>query len=154
MWAVVDQADFAWASSFKWYAHAGKSAKGTRWYAARKTGVKPNMVGHLLHRELLEITDNRDVDHINRSGLDNRRQNLRACTRSQNLCNKVQERGASGFVGVGQHIGGLWYARVQKDRRIHSGGYFHDPVSAARARDALALKLHGEFVRLNFPVTA
>lgn len=150
-WAVVDAADFEVVSQLKWCANRCRSAHSERWYAGRRPTVEGKLVSERLHRFLLGASPGEDVDHRNRDGLDNRRANLRRATRSQNLCNKEQRRGLSGFVGVGLQYDGLWYARVQKDRRTYSGGYFRDPVSAAIARDALALRLHGEFVRLNFP---
>jgi len=150
-WTVVDAADFETASVLKWCACPSRSAHSVRWYADRRPTIDGRLTSQRLHRFLLDAASDEDVDHRNRDSLDNRRVNLRRATRSQNLCNKSQAPGLSGFVGVGLHCGGLWYARVQKDRRVYSAGYHRDPVSAARARDALALRLHGDFVRLNFP---
>ncbi len=150
-WAVVDAADFPSVSATKWCAVRKASTRRERWYAERKFCVAGVVTTRQMHRQIIDADPALDVDHRNRDGLDNRRANLREATRSQNLCNKEQDRGVSGFVGVGLHCGGLWYARVQKDRRVYSGGYHRDPVAAARARDALAIKLHGVFVRLNFP---
>ena len=42
-----------------------------------------------LHRILMNAQPGMDVDHINGNKLDNRKENLRVCTRSQNLRNAV-----------------------------------------------------------------
>jgi hypothetical protein len=52
-------------------------------YASFKKFGKVN----LLHRWLMEFPDG-DVDHLNGSKLDNRRKNLRVCSRSENNMNK------------------------------------------------------------------
>jgi len=41
-----------------------------------------------LHRLILGLTAGEEADHINRDGLDNRRSNLRVCSRLQNAHNQ------------------------------------------------------------------
>jgi len=92
-------------------------------------------------------------DHKNRNGLDNRRNNLRICTRSQNQYNRAKQlNNTSGFKGV------CWVPRRNKwrvditvDKKRISLGYFSDVIEAALAYDRAALLYHGEFAQLNFP---
>jgi hypothetical protein len=114
----------------------------------------------LMHRLILELDgqniDGLEVDHDNGNRLDNRRENLRPATKSQNMSNRGPFlNNKSGFKGV------CWHKRRQKwiaqihvsGKRTHLG-YFDDPIAAARAYDAAALELHGAFARLNFPPLA
>jgi hypothetical protein len=91
------------------------------------------------------------VDHINGNVLDNRRCNLRLCTRAENARNvKKSKSNTSGYVGV--HASGKkWRATVALNGKNYCAGSFEDKVEAARARDRKAIELHGEFARLNFP---
>jgi hypothetical protein len=58
----------------------------------------------------------------------------------------------SGFKGV--HFArryGKYQVRIVADGIRYHIGYFDNPVEAARAYDAAARKLHGDFAALNFP---
>ena len=89
--AVVDDQDFAWLSQWKWYAN--KSSYHT--YAARFTSPQPRQKIYM-HREIArrkyadqgEVLDGREVDHEDGDPLNNRRENLIARSRQENLANR------------------------------------------------------------------
>ena len=90
------------------------------------------------------------VDHKNGNSLDNRICNLRVCSPEENNFNR-KPKGKSKYVGVSKHSDGRGYnTYVTKQGKRYSAGYFTDEVKAAKARDALAVSLFGEFARLNF----
>jgi len=105
-----------------------------------------------LHRFLTGAPKGVLVDHSNGDTLDYRRDNLRLATPAQNSANNPRrKRGKTGFRGVVQRGPGSFQAKVKHERRTVSAGYFADAESAARAYDAKARELHGEFAVLNFP---
>ncbi len=146
--ALIDDED-AHLADLGWYAHRG--ARGG-WYALRHEGRRVVR----LHEAVLGQSG---VDHRNGDGLNCRRGNLRPATAAQNAKNRARGRNnTSGFKGVSRATDrdrpNPWHARVMVDRRSVSLGYHATPEEAARAYDAAATKLHGEFARLNFPEVA
>ena len=127
---------------------------GTRWYAARKVGVKRNQRTVFLHRFLLGLSpDDPQVDHVDGDGLNNQRSNLRLATDSQNHANMSKPKRAypqsSRFKGVTLVRGKRWQAYIQvRGRRIHLG-VFDTEEEAAAAYDAAAREHFGEFARTN-----
>lgn len=107
----------------------------------------------LVHRELLQAPRTLHVDHVNGNGLDNRRCNIRLCSRSQNLANANFPKGVSGYRGVrkarNQRNG--WMAEIQVNNRRIYLGTFDEREEAARAYDTAAKQYFGPFARLNFP---
>jgi hypothetical protein len=123
-------ADCAWSLSASGYAM--RSLRGENSY---------------LHLEIFGPCED-DVDHRNLNKLDNRRENLRAATRSQNMANTVKTKAnTSGFKGVS------WASHANKFRariRIHGKpykhlGYFHSAEDAHEFYCLAADMLHGEF---------
>jgi hypothetical protein len=54
-----------------------------------------------LHRFIMNPPLNMQVDHINGDKLDNRRENLRVCTQTENLRNSgINKNNTSGFIGI------------------------------------------------------
>jgi hypothetical protein len=88
-----------------------------------------------MHRLVIGLGagDSRQVDHINRDKLDNRRENLRVCTAAQNHQNKPSYRNStSPFRGVSRDRS-KWRATVVLAGVQHFLGYFTDELDAARA---------------------
>lgn len=92
-----------------------------------------------------------ELDHINGDPSDNRIANLRLATPGDNKLNRpVSKTNTSGFKGVTLH-NGKWLARIRHKGKRFELGRFDAPEMAARAYDAKALEIHGEFAALNFP---
>lgn len=87
------------------------------------------------------------IDHRNRQRSDDRLDNLREATTFQNASNRSFKTGTK---GVSYHRGsGKFHARIVSKNRLHFLGSFDDEEAAARAYDAAAKELHGEFALTN-----
>lgn len=89
------------------------------------------------------------VDHKNRDVLDNRKENLRICTRSENAINKgCQANNTSGHPGVSYHIKQKKYQAYIKvnQKHIHLGS-FENIEDAILAREAAEEKYFGDFLK-------
>ena len=144
--AIVDVEDFEWLSRWNWYAQWAPTTHS--FYAVRKE----NYGKVRIHRIILDCGPDKEVDHRNHDTLDNRRENLRKCTRLQNGRNQRTPRdNTSGFKGVSwDKQVGKWRVMISIDRHQKSIGYFRSRENAARAYDKVAKKHHGEFAHLNF----
>lgn len=130
-WVVVDASDFDrlmeqhWCMDGNGYARGhGKTPAGERCMVA-------------MHRFILglDYDDPREVDHINRNPLDNRRCNLRLATRALNCQNLTPIKGKTS-IHRGVHRlaeGGRYWAYGEVDGRRHNLGRFATEEEAARA---------------------
>ena len=104
-----------------------------------------------LHRFIMCPEDGFDVDHISGDCLDNRVENLRICTRKQNLANNRSARGIVGFRGVT-----LDNRHERRDRPFlarvsgKNVGRYATAEEAARAYDFHAKLVYGEYAKMNF----
>jgi HNH endonuclease len=148
--ALIDDEDAERVLVYKWCAWWN----GKRWYVvAHEPGTGKNGRTVLLHRFIMSAPRGIVVDHRNMNGLDNRRENLRLATDSQNKCNRGRQRdNKSGFKGVSWFKPAkVWIAQIKYKRVGYYLGYYKTAEAAAHAYDAAARKLHGEFARVNFP---
>jgi hypothetical protein len=107
-----------------------------------------------MHNHILHCSSGEIGDHKNGNTLDNRRENIRKCTVSQNNSNRIPKKGHCGFKGVSlDKRRSTWVAWIAADKKKIYVGSFTTPERAARAYDQAALIHHGEFARLNFPTT-
>lgn len=105
-----------------------------------------------LHRAVMisaghKLLPSDDVDHRDCDPLNNRRNNLRIASSSDNGANR-KHWAASGYKGVYTHDS-RWRAQITKDQKRHHLGLFATPEEAARAYNEAAVKLFGEFAHLN-----
>lgn len=140
--AIIDDEDWELVSRYSWvYAGAG--------YAyARQKGKKNPITMHSL---IANPGRGREVDHIDRNRLNNRRTNLRVCNRKENSRNRATRAHSSQFCGVcWDKRTKKWAAYIQIDYKTLFLGYFPTELAAAMAYDIAAYDLHGEFANLNF----
>jgi len=150
--ALIDEADYPLVVGYRWHTRPADD----RWYAyAHVPGSGKTGKNIFLHRLLMGTSPDVLIDHINRNGLDCRRENMRPATTGQNNANARKHVGSvSPYKGVSwQSRSGKWRANVACDgRRIHCG-YFEHAEDAARAYDVAALALWGEYALTNSPAS-
>ena len=117
--------------------------------------IRINRKRYLAHRLVWmfhngDIPIGLDIDHIDRNPSNNRIENLRLATRSQNMTNRhKQTNNTSGYKGVCWHkCAKKWVAQIAHNKIKNHLGYFD---TAELARDAYILasgKLQGDFACL------
>lgn len=135
--ARIDAEDYPLIKDHRWYPMRRPNGK---WYAVSTDGRT------LMHRLILGLGPDAHVDHKNNDGLDNRRENIRPASRSQNGANRRVVWGKSGYKGVRETIYGTWIAYIGGRRHI---GTYTSPKAAAIAYDLAARELYGEFAATN-----
>lgn len=101
------------------------------------------------HRLILNYTGPLEIDHIDRNGLNNQKENLRIVTRSINKHN-TKTWSSTGFQGVYKKRSN-YMARISKNRKEVYLGTYPSIIEAAIVRDQAAILLYGENATLNFP---
>ena len=145
LFALVDDEDFKPLSKYKWFAHNA----GTE-YSYAATNINGKTV--LMHRLILNMHKKRfqQVDHANHDTLDNRKPNLRGCTKQQNSFNQRMHRdNRSGYKGVSTQKCGKHIVRVTESKKVYYCGFFADAREAALAYNVKAKELFGEYALLN-----
>lgn len=140
-YALVDNEDFDFLDQYWWCLN--KKEDG-RFYVVSKINGK--MIK--MHRLILNAKKNQILDHKNGDGLDNRRENLRFCTQSENCLNKKRSKNKIvPFKGV--HPSGSsinpWLATIIYKGKRNYLGCFPTPELAHNAYKNKAKELAGEF---------
>jgi hypothetical protein len=146
--ALVSDHRFEELNQYKWFAFFSADVNG--FYAVRDEWVNGKGKRIYMHRQIMSTPKGAYCDHINLDTLDNRDENLRNCTNSQNCANRLkQKNNTSGYKGVFKN-GNHWMARLKKNRKPIYIGTYLTREEAARAYDEKASEIFGEFARLNF----
>lgn len=143
--ALVDDDDYDLVNAHKWhatYAYGG-------WYARRWVNKQPAM---MMHRMITQAQRGEMIDHRNGNSLDNQKCNLRRASNSQNQQNRHRlVTNTSGYRGVTFiKKANKWQAGIKLQGKSYHLGWHLSPEAAARAYDAKAQELFGEFAQCNF----
>lgn len=92
----------------------------------------------------------KEVDHINGNRSDNRIENLRAVTRSENQCNRgVLSSNTSGYAGVSWHKKSKsWVVRVMKNGKTVVEKYFKNLELAGLVAEEARSLYHGKYAKI------
>jgi hypothetical protein len=155
---LIDDEDYNLIKSFCINPIEGKLTTGSRTpYAITRKSINKKRKQFYIHRLVMGVLDNPSIhiDHINGNTIDNRKENLRIVTRSQNMKNRSSSvRGTSKFLGVyycSNKRGSKKWRTVIKpsnDSNIHLG-YYYDEDLGAYAYNIAAKVIHGEYANLN-----
>lgn len=91
-----------------------------------------------------------EIDHIDMNKENNKIDNLRPSSRSQNGCNRgLQKNNISGYKGVGFcRVKNKWRSRIMINKKEKFIGYFDTPKEAYEAYKRAARQYHGEYARI------
>lgn len=144
---LFDEADLPIVQQYKWHVFRVHQT----FYARASNG------GKFVYMHRLFVGEEAGpIDHKNGNGLDNRRENLRQCTPSQNSMNRAKNttKRSSKYKGVYPDLlpGRTgWTAKIGvKGKKIYIG-HFESEEEAAKAYDREAIARHGKYARLNLP---
>lgn len=143
--ALVDDADYADLSRFKWY--IANTGYVYSYPASWRDGVSPVA----MHRYIMNPPSRKVVDHVNSDKLNNTRQDLRIATPSENTANsRPSTKSSSKYKGVHWNTNkARWVASITVNYKQIIVGQFVTQREAALAYNDAALHHFGEFARLN-----
>ena len=148
MVALVDDDDFERINKYKWQAYKKRHV----WYAKNVKRKDKKRIVVKMHHFILNQVSETIIDHKNRIGIDNRKDNLRICTSQQNTQNsRIRKTNTSGYKGVSLSKKNQKYrCNITINYKAFCFGEYTSAIAAATVYDFFAYKLHGEFAGLNF----
>lgn len=144
---LVDDEDYESLANRKW--HISSKGYATTWIRLPNGKYSVERMHRMILR--LERGDPRQGDHRDRTRkLDNRRDNLRIASRSQNQMNRGRPSlGDNPYKGVTKTKNGRrWVAQIRSYGKRYHLGTFDSPEDAYAAYCTAAAKYHGEFARI------
>jgi hypothetical protein len=143
---MVDDTDYLELSKHKWLAMwSGKS-----YYAARCEYINGKQTWVMMHRAIVNPDKNKVVDHKNGNTLDNRRENLRIATYSENSMNsRLRSNNTSGVKGLSYASKGKkrWLAQIVTKERVRIGKNFLEKEEAIQWLKEMRQLHHEEFCK-------
>lgn len=141
--AEVDDENYENLNKYTWRCKVGKDTSYARTVIKGKT--------FYMHQLILPYKGGFIIDHKDRNGLNNQRENLRYATNSQNQANiKLSSSNTSGYKGVSWNKRmGKWRVQIRFNLQNIYLGYFNNKEEAAAAYNLAALKYFGEFANIN-----
>lgn len=139
--ALIDKDDYNIIKQYNWNCWFSPKTPGLK-YAFSSVKAK-----HRMHRLITNCPPDKEVDHIDNNGLNNRKSNLRICDRTHNMFHVgPTKRNTSGYKGVSwskKHR--KWVTHIRVNKRSTYLGAFDDIVEASEAYNNKAKEFQGEF---------
>lgn len=146
--AIIDAEDGDRVLAHKWHVLKSKNT----FYAARHGKIAKGKRQYVyMHRRILGLKKGKYCDHRNGNGLDNRRSNLRKCTKSENGGNThARLGGSSRYKGIyWDKTRNKWVAQIKINNKRMYLGYSDNEIEATRIYNLAALKYFKQFANLN-----
>ncbi len=145
-YAIVDETDYEDLLTGKWY-------MSTNGYVNGSIGTYTGFMHKYLVKKY-KVPKKNVVDHINHNRLDNRMDNLRPATHSQNAQNRkkiVSKETTSKYIGVHRpnKQPNIWQMtiRIPNNKKIYH--FFDNEIWAAYCYDKYALEIYGPDAKIN-----
>lgn len=136
---IFDAEDYPLVSTLQW-------SVGSHSYVT--SGSSKNQV--LMHRLIMNVNDEHEIDHINRIKVDNRKCNLRLCTHGDNARNKpAQANSKTSYKGICQLPNGRYQAQIYVDHKPVYLGQYADIEEAVHVYDSALKIIAGEYACVN-----
>lgn len=121
------------------------------WHIDSRGYPATNINGRKIRMHKLLLKEAKIVDHINRNKLDNRLENLREATHSQNTLNReaIPTKKACPYKGVHKTASGKWQAMIWYKGKNYGLGSYSTPEEAALVYNSKAQELYGNDAYLN-----
>ena len=126
---LVDDEDYEYLAQFRWYRLVSRNTT----YARTGINGKTKVLTHVLSTKYKWNLNGKVVDHINKNGLDNRKQNLNVVTQQQNISKDAgYKKSSSKLRGVSKNKD-KWCARLHIKGMNYYLGVFNTEEEAYQA---------------------
>jgi predicted RNA methylase len=149
MVTLVDDVDYEKLKDINWHY---KPSRYTGYAYMNIKNADGKKTTRKMHTVIMNTPAGFQIDHKDRDGLNNQRDNLRVATYGQNQANigKQTRLTSSRFKGVGWDAHRQkWNAHIKVDQVMKNLGRFSTEEAAARAYNEAARVAFGEFASLN-----
>ena len=146
-YGIIDLEDYDKVKDYKWNINKDKNTFYIQSSFCQSNGEKS---GILLHRFL--FPEYKICDHKNRNGLDNRKENIREATISQNNINQIKQKGiyTSKYKGVSWNKRRKkWESKIVINGKKFDLGFYNIEEKAAIAYNIAARYFHPKFAVFN-----
>lgn len=145
---IIDLKDLDKIKNYTWFT---KKSMNNSYYVYASTTIDKKEYKLSLHRFIINAQQGSVVDHINGNTLDNRKINLRLCSKNENNKNaKKNKRGTSSiYKGVTKRPSGRFGVYIQCNKKTYCVGTYDSELDAGIAYNKKAVELFGEYAKLN-----